>query len=113
MLRTSAWVTVVVGLGLVAAPSSARGQEINPALTSRWAAHWIRPADAPPKAFGVYHFRKTFDLPSAPRRFVIHASADNRYELFVNGRRMLTGPARGDLDHWRFETADIAAALRP
>jgi alpha-L-rhamnosidase len=95
-----------------AVPGSA--QEVNPALlTSRWAAHWIRPADATPKGFGVYHFRKTFDLPSAPRRFVIHASADNRYELFVNGRRMLTGPARGDLDHWRFETADIAAALRP
>ena len=25
--------------------------------------------------------------------------------------RSLTGPARGDLDHWRFETADIAGAL--
>src|SRR5215212_5427004 len=114
MLRTSAWVTIVVGLGLVAAPSSARGQEINPALlTSRWAAHWIRPADAPPKGFGVYHFRKTFDLASVPARFVINATADNRYEIFVNGRRLMTGPARGDLNHWRFETQDIAAALRP
>ena len=69
---------------------------------------WIRPEEAPPRAFGVYHFRKTFDLASAPPRFVIHATADNRYELFVNGQRVATGPARGDLNHWRFETLDIA-----
>ena len=61
----------------------------------------------------MYHFRKTFDLASAPARFVIHATADNRYELYVNGRRLMTGPARGDLNHWRFETQDIAVALRP
>jgi alpha-L-rhamnosidase len=29
----------------------------------------------------------------------------------VNGVRILSGPARGDLNHWRFETADIAAHL--
>jgi alpha-L-rhamnosidase len=82
-------------------------------LRTRWKAHWIRPAGASPKAFGVYHFRKTFELPSAPQRFVIHVTADNRYELYVNGRRLLAGPARGDLDHWRFDTADIAKALAP
>jgi alpha-L-rhamnosidase len=87
---------------------------INPELLStRWTAHWIRPAGAPPKAFGVYHFRKAFTLATVPERFVLHVSADNRYELYVNGRRLLAGPARGDLDHWRFETADIASALRP
>jgi alpha-L-rhamnosidase len=88
-------------------------QTINPALlTSRWSAHWIRPADAPRRDFGVYHFRTAFTLPAAPDRFVIHASADNRYQLFVNGVRVLSGPARGDLDHWRFDTRDIAAHLR-
>jgi hypothetical protein len=38
-------------------------------------------------------------------------SGDNRYELFVNGARVLSGPARGDLNHWRFETLDIAPHL--
>jgi hypothetical protein len=86
---------------------------INPRLLqARWSAKWIRPEGASPKGFGVYHLRKTFDLAARPARFVIHASADNRYELFVNGTRVLTGPARGDLDHWRFETADIAPLLR-
>ena len=26
----------------------------------------------------------------------------------VNGRRVVWGPARGDLNHWRFETVDLA-----
>jgi len=89
------------------------GGDINPGLLqARWTAQWIRPAGAPPKTFGVYHLRKTFDLAARPTRFVVHASADNRYELFVNGTRVLTGPARGDLDHWRFETADVSPLLK-
>src|SRR5208283_4806315 len=47
-----------------------------------------------------------------PQRFVVHVSGDNRYELFVNGRRVATGPARGDLNHWRYETLDIARELQ-
>ena len=107
-------VRAIMALAVLVCTAPANGQDTNPELlTRRWTAQWIRPADAPPKGFGVYHFRKTFELASAPGRFVIHATADNRYELFVNGRRLLTGPARGDLNHWRFETADIAGALRP
>ena len=43
---------------------------------------------------------------------MIHVSGDNRYELFVNGQRVATGPARGDLNHWRYETLDIAPQLQ-
>lgn len=94
-------------------PASGDAGRINPALlTARWQASWIRPADAPPRAFGVYHFRHAFDLAARPDRFIIHASGDNRYQLFVNGTRVLSGPARGDLNHWRFETADLAPHLR-
>lgn len=94
--------------GALAAPG-----EINPQLlTSRWAASWVRPAAASSKGFGVYLLRKHLTLDAKPRRFVVHASGDNRYELFVNGVRALVGPARGDLDHWRFETGDIAPHLR-
>ena len=93
-------------------PARVSTQSINPKLLdSRWAASWIRPKEALPRSFGVYLFRRTFDLPSAPSRFVVHATADQRYELFVNGHRVATGPARGDLDHWRFETIDIAKQL--
>jgi alpha-L-rhamnosidase len=87
-------------------------QSVNPKLLdSRWAASWIGHKGAPPRGFGVYLFRRVFELQAVPSRFVVHATADQRYELFVNGRRVATGPARGDLDHWRFETLDIAKHL--
>ncbi len=90
-----------------------RSENINrELLTHRWKAQWIACPDSPRREFGVFHFRKAFSLDSLPERFVIHASADNRYELFVNGERVAAGPARGDLDHWRFETLDVARHLR-
>lgn len=77
-----------------------------------WTAQWIACAGAPQREFGVYHFRKELQLNSSPQHYVIHASGDNRYELFVNGARLLEGPARGDLFNWRYETLDIAPHLR-
>ena len=75
-------------LGLGAAPlAAAWAQEGDPARRA-WSARWIRVPEAPPKEYGVYHFRRTFQLAAKPQRFVVHASADNRYQLFVNGRRV-------------------------
>jgi len=86
---------------------------INPALFDElWPARWCWPAGADPYNYGVYHFRKSFELESVPGKFLIHVTADNRYELFVNGRRLVWGPARGDLFHWRYESVDIAPHLR-
>src|SRR5690242_3300299 len=82
-------------------PSQISSQRNPDLLNRRWKASWIACADASRREFGVIHFRKTFSLESIPARFVIHASGDNRYELFVNGARVLAGPARGDLNHWR------------
>src|SRR5438270_2620522 len=88
--------------------------QIKPDLLDKpWSATWISVPGAPPFDYGVYHFRKTFQLASKPARFVIHVSADNRYQLFVNGERSANGPARGDLYHWRYETVDIAPMLNP
>ena len=81
-------------------------------LRTRWPAQWAYPADADPFGYGVYHFRKTFDLKEKPAHFPIHVSADNRYQLFVNGKRVAWGPARGDLLHWRYESVDIGEHLR-
>ena len=59
-----------------------------PALLSAttWNARWIAPPDRSPYDYGVYHFRRAFDLSAKPSSFVVHVSADNRYQLFVNGR---------------------------
>jgi hypothetical protein len=81
-------------------------------LTKIWSAKWICVPGESPFDYGVYHFRRVFELSRRPDSFVIHVTADNRYELFVNGERAALGPARGDLNHWRYETVDIARHLR-
>lgn len=96
------------------APRSEPLLSIHPDLLAKaWPARWIAVPNAPPYAYGVYHFRKTFDLPAVPSRFVVHVTGDNRYQLFVNGHRVVWGPARGDLNHWRYETVDLAPHLTP
>ncbi len=77
-----------------------------------WEAHWISCPEVPRREPGVFHFRRSFDLGAVPAQFFIHLTADNRYELFVNGKRVACGPARGDLNHWRYDTLDIAPHLR-
>lgn len=94
--------------------SAAEGTTINESLlNARWAASWITCPNAFVKEYGVYHFRKQFSLETQPERFVVHVSADNRYRLFVNGVIVNNGPARGDLQHWYFESLDIAPYLKP
>lgn len=82
-------------------------------LRNAWPARWIRAEPTTPFDFGVYHFRRIFDLATKPGRFVVHVTADNRYQLFASGTRVVWGPARGDLFHWRYETVDISPWLRP
>ncbi|PWV46510.1 alpha-L-rhamnosidase C-terminal domain-containing protein [Chitinophaga sp. S165] len=86
---------------------------VNPSLLKgQWPASWITYPDVPGRAYGVYHFRKTFTLTQQPSQYIVHVSADNRYRLFVNGTAVCNGPARGDLYKWYFETVDIAQYLK-
>jgi hypothetical protein len=86
--------------------------DVNPELLDQpWEAGWITHPAADPTAYGVYHFRRAFDLDSAPESFVIHVSGDNRYRLFVNARSVAVGPARGDPEHWNLLSIDIAPYL--
>jgi alpha-L-rhamnosidase len=77
-----------------------------------WKASWITHPTAPLREPIVLHFRRTFDLPSVPASYLVRVSADNRFILFVNGKRVGDGPARGDLTHWRYERFDLAPYLR-
>jgi hypothetical protein len=91
-------------------------------LQKPWKAQWITgpgvpinrwnaTSDLTLKEYGVFKFRKTIDLTENPASFIIHVSGDNRYKLFVNGKQVSQGPARGDLYFWNFETLDIASYL--
>lgn len=93
--------------------ASAQAQlPVSPALLKgSWPASWVTCPDAAQREYGIYHFRKSFSLGQQPGSFVVHVSADNRYRLFVNGQAVCSGPARGDLYNWYFETVDIAPYL--
>ena len=76
-------------------------------------AQWISSPGAPAKDLTMLHFRKEIDLEKVPEHFLVDVSADNRFLLIVNQQRVGSGPARGDLSHWRFEVYDLAPFLHP
>lgn len=81
-----------------------------PLITKQWDAQWIRvPGDD--NSYEVELFRKTLDISAKPVAFIVHVSGDNRYKLYVNGRLVSVGPARGDVYYWNYETVDLAPYL--
>ena len=98
----------------LSAATSGSGLPISDAVLQRqWTGSWIACPGAPERDPGVFRFRKSIDLPAVPPRFVVHVSADQRFVLHVNGRRVGIGPSRGDILFWRFETFDLAPFLKP
>jgi alpha-L-rhamnosidase len=81
--------------------------------TSYWPAQWITCPAAPRREVAVCYLRRTFTIDAVPRQAVVYVSADNRFQLFLNGQPIARGPARGDVDHWRYETVDLAPQLHP
>lgn len=60
----------------------------------------------------MLQFRRELQLATKPRKLDVLVSADSRYVLYVNGQRVVAGPSRGDLLHWRQQTIDLAPFLR-
>jgi hypothetical protein len=65
---------------------------------SRWPARWIRADNG-----DVVGFRLRFDC-AEPIETVVHVSADERYELWLDGELVGRGPSRGEVSHWSFES---------
>ncbi|WP_348261730.1 alpha-L-rhamnosidase C-terminal domain-containing protein [Telmatobacter sp. DSM 110680] len=100
-------------LALAFASTSVFSQSTVQAAPHReWKAAWITHPTAPLREPIVLHFRRSLDLPSVPATYLVRVSADNRFILYVNGKRVGDGPARGDLAHWRYERFNIALYLR-
>ncbi len=89
------WPLVLLWLGLAA-----------PAL----AADWISAPNAPSQT--VLHFRRDISLAVVPKHLWVEVSADNRFLLYINGRRAGAGPSTSDLAHWRRERIDIGPYLK-
>jgi len=81
------------------------------AQSKTYEAPWISYPTASVTNYGVYHFRKAIMFDELPEKLVIHVSADNRYHLFINGKRVCYGPAKGDLKTYKYDFIDIAPFL--
>lgn len=81
-------------------------------LKHTWKAQWITHPSASVLDYSVFNFRRIFELDTLPKKFIVYVSADNRYRLFVNGMQVSFGPSAGDLEHYRFETINIAPYLK-
>ncbi|WP_238155173.1 alpha-L-rhamnosidase C-terminal domain-containing protein [Kribbella soli] len=64
-----------------------------------WPAHWIRATEGG----DVVGFRLRVEC-AQPAEVVVHVSADERYELWLDGDLVGRGPSRGDVGHWSFES---------
>jgi hypothetical protein len=71
-----------------------------------WPAKWIAHPEVQGVAPAVVAYRRKFALEKAAK-VRIHASADERYELFLDGARIGRGPERGDRENWFYETYDL------
>ena len=80
-------------------------------LTQQWPAQWVTVPGIDREAYGVYVFRKQFDLVEVPDSFPVYVSADNQYTLYLNDRLLTRGPAKSDLDHWNYDRLDLAPHL--
>ncbi|MFW6189193.1 MAG: alpha-L-rhamnosidase C-terminal domain-containing protein [Planctomycetota bacterium] len=70
-----------------------------------WPARWVScPQAAEPPFVTAYRLGFSVDEPETVR---VHVSADERYELFLDGHRAGRGPERGDPDNWFFETYQL------
>jgi hypothetical protein len=76
---------------------------------SPWASRWIAHPEQGAEQTAVVAYRLKFTLPAA-MTIRCYVSADQRYELFVDGERAGRGPERGDPQNWFFEAYDVDLA---
>ena len=75
---------------------------------------WLKlpPPDRDPRD-RRFQCRKTFTLKTVPEKADISVTADAKYSLYVNGRYVNFGPARGFQHHWPFDRIDLVPYLQP
>lgn len=78
-----------------------------------WTAKWCWTRGAVPRPWNQYaYLRKSVHLHADVRRAIVRVSADARYTLFINSRRVHFGPARFFTSSPSFDSLDIAPYLQ-
>jgi alpha-L-rhamnosidase len=72
----------------------------------KWPAQWIGHPDAPAHKPVILGFRRQFNLDKSAT-FIAHVTADERYELFLNGVQIGRGSEHGDRHNWFYESYSI------
>ena len=73
------------------------GNPTAPSHAEFFSGGWSRPV--------FLRFHCQFEATASPLR--IHVSADERFELFLDGQRIARGPDRSDVEHWSYATYEI------
>ena len=114
VLRRILWFGLLAGLALAGGAEQTSGlpETAESLRIGRWSARWITHPAAPKADYGVWMFRRVLELPGKPAHFVVHVTADARYQLWVNGRAVCRGPQASDPQEWRYESVDLAPWLQ-
>jgi len=76
-------------------------------------ARWIWPDSLHWDLHNCYAlFRKTFDLSDLPTKAPLFITADQSYQLYVNGHYVCRGPARGFQKNWPYDLVDVRPWLK-
>lgn len=107
----SAAKSVTSGAKPVATTAGSTAEHSLPAIVRQ--AHWIWAVDMRWDIHNCYaQFRKTFELPKVPAKAPLCITADQSYQLYINGRYVCRGPARGFQSNWPCDELDVSAWLR-
>ncbi len=67
---------------------------------------WVTHPEAAERRPVLAGYRRSFAV-AADTVLRCHVSADERYELYLDGRRVSRGSDRGDLERWHFESLEL------
>lgn len=74
-----------------------------------WVQQWTPKDDAEAK---IVYFRKEFEIEEIQESLKIRITADSRYKLYINGVFVQAGPAKGDLESWFVDEAELVSYVK-
>ncbi|MCF7849136.1 MAG: alpha-L-rhamnosidase N-terminal domain-containing protein [Kiritimatiellales bacterium] len=78
-----------------------------------WEAKWIWQPDAGSEFNSWMLARREFRVGQPVEKASIRITADTKYQLFINGQFVSDGPVRAFPSHYRYDTVDVSAHLKP